>query len=540
LTPLHSEDQFQKAEAHRRIGFRSVLVILFVVEFFLLSAVTLWGFTRITSYLEGEEKRNISELVEKTLKRNETWARTLLESAANSRYIQATFHDKDALYDYSYPILNRWRKQGLRHLNYYTLDGKIRLRVADPNDQTATATKTSWLAAREGKVIFRVEAEQGQVYTFAASPFYGSGREIGIVEMGIDLQPILEEIKTVLGSEVGVVLKGRLTKATDNKIESSAGRETLKTGGKEFKVYRSNLDQNGEIALLVLRDVTFIDQTILRTELLIVAVFGLISASLFWVIINKILKKMDEQSGRLIEANRELELIAYTATHDLKNPIVSLHGMASLLFGKYRDALDEKGKYYVNRIITNTTIMGQLITDLGTLFQIQKKREILTLIQPEEIIKEVLSDCNRKIVQMKIEVRLLSPLPTLIFDRVWLKEIFLNLITNAIKFMGDQSSPLIEIGGRRLKESVEFHVRDNGIGIDPRYRDQVFLIFSRLQDVEAEGTGIGLALVKKIVDLGKGTIWFESKKGEGTTFFFRFPRSATKTPGGTGLRIADR
>ena len=112
----------------------------------------------------------------------------------------------------------------------------------------------------------------------------------------------------------------------------------------------------------------------------------------------------------------------------------------------------------------------------------------------------------------------------MVFDHTCLCKVFLNLISNAVRFMGDQRNPTVEVGGREGDGFVEYYVKDNGIGIDPKYHDTVFKIFQRLKEVPADGTGIGLAIIKKIVEMAGGRIWFESAVGEGTTFIFRIPR----------------
>lgn len=106
--------------------------------------------------------------------------------------------------------------------------------------------------------------------------------------------------------------------------------------------------------------------------------------------------------------------------------------------------------------------------------------------------------------------------------------------------MGDQPSPKVDIGGRDLPEWVEFYVKDNGIGIDPAYHDKIFGLFQRLKEVEVEGTGVGLSIVKKIVDLAGGKIWIESRKGEGTAFFIRFPRKEVEPSTDPNFRIGKK
>ncbi|NKE69744.1 sensor histidine kinase [Candidatus Manganitrophus noduliformans] len=221
---------------------------------------------------------------------------------------------------------------------------------------------------------------------------------------------------------------------------------------------------------------------------------------------------------------QELESVIYTISHDLKSPVVSMQGMASILMEDYAGQLDEKGKHYLQRVIENANYMEQMIMDLLTLSRVgaQKGSEP---VEVRSVVERILDIHQERFAKKGIEIIIQPTFPRLLFDRAQITELFQNLITNAAKFMGDQPCPRIEIGGRESGEWVELYVKDNGIGIDPEYHDRIFGVFQRLKDVEVEGTGVGLSIVKKIVDLAHGTIWIESRKGEGTTFFIRFPKA---------------
>lgn len=229
-------------------------------------------------------------------------------------------------------------------------------------------------------------------------------------------------------------------------------------------------------------------------------------------------------ANEAIEKHKEeLEAFVYTASHDLKAPVVSIYGMASVLMEDYGEKLDQQGKHYLERLMSNAGFMEQLITDLLEFSRVGRREEKPEMLNTEEIIKNVLDQCDLTIKTRSVKVVCLTPLPSIFFDRTRLIQVFLNLISNSIKFMGDQPQPMVEIGGQRIGGSVQFYVKDNGIGIDPQHHHLIFGVFQRLKEVEVEGTGIGLAVVKKIIDLSGGKIWFESKKGEGTTFFFQIP-----------------
>ncbi len=227
--------------------------------------------------------------------------------------------------------------------------------------------------------------------------------------------------------------------------------------------------------------------------------------------------------GEVKMRTAELESFVYTISHDLKSPVVSMNGMASLLMENHSDQLSEKGRYYVQRVISNAAYMEELIQGLLTVSRIGKKREQPEPVDVRSVIAQILDIQKEHFAEKNLEVVIQPSLPPFVFDRTALTQIFQNLITNASKFMGAQPHPKIEIGGGTLKDAVQFYVKDNGIGIDPEYHDRIFGIFQRLKEVEVEGTGVGLSIVKKVIDLAGGKIWIESKKGEGATFFVQLP-----------------
>jgi len=226
----------------------------------------------------------------------------------------------------------------------------------------------------------------------------------------------------------------------------------------------------------------------------------------------------------------ELEAFIYTVSHDLKSPVVSMNGMAGILREEYGQQLDDTARHYLDRIIGNANYMEELIQGLLTLSRIGRMQERQELIEAQEVIQNVLEILQNQLTQRNIAVSVQSPLPHFTFNPIQLAQIFQNLISNAAKFMGDQPHPQIEIGGKEWKGGVEFYVKDNGIGIDPAYHEKIFAIFQRLQDVKVEGTGVGLPIVKKIIDLNGGRIWVESEKGKGATFFIWLPNKNKTQP----------
>lgn len=220
----------------------------------------------------------------------------------------------------------------------------------------------------------------------------------------------------------------------------------------------------------------------------------------------------------------ELDAFVYRVSHDLKAPVVSLYGMASIISEDYAEKLGDQGKHYLSRLMANAGFIERLLADLLAYSRVGRKEANPERLQSDAVVRDVLEKFSNEITQKKIRVEVRSPLPEVLFARAQLEQLFSNLIGNAIRFMGDQPDPVIEIGAVAADTDITFYVRDNGIGIDPQHHQIVFGVFERLKEVETDGTGMGLALVLKILDLAGGNIWIESSKGEGAVFYFSLPK----------------
>jgi len=238
-------------------------------------------------------------------------------------------------------------------------------------------------------------------------------------------------------------------------------------------------------------------------------------------------KELEKKAQELSESNDELNTFVYTVSHDLKSPLVSLQGFSSMLKSEYGDGLDENGRMYIERIQKNSERMGTLIEDLLKLSRVGRTENNLEPVDISDVISEVTSEISVQLAEKGTKMVVMDDMPTLWCDRVMINQIFANLISNANKFMGDDNKkPTIEIGYESNQDGVyQFYVKDNGIGIDAAYHDRIFRIFQRLDDVETEGTGVGLAIVKKMVESSGGTIWVDSAVGEGTTIYFTMPQT---------------
>ena len=237
----------------------------------------------------------------------------------------------------------------------------------------------------------------------------------------------------------------------------------------------------------------------------------------------RIQQKLIEAEKELLRSNQDLDDFAYIASHDLKEPLRGIYNYAKILREEYQESLDEDAQHKVNRMIYLSERMEKLINDLlyyARLGHNKKSYQSTDLNEVIEDIRHMLSD------QKNVNIAIQGTLPTIICNRTRIIDLYLNLITNAIKY-NKSNEKEVEIGFKEgnirgdVKELV-FFVKDNGIGIDKRFHDDIFKIFKRLhkRDAYGGGTGAGLTFVKKIVDRHGGEIWLDSELGKGTTFYF--------------------
>jgi PAS domain S-box-containing protein len=224
---------------------------------------------------------------------------------------------------------------------------------------------------------------------------------------------------------------------------------------------------------------------------------------------------------RELEArNAELERFTYTVSHDLKSPLITIRGFLGHIELAAIEGRKNDVRADMERVYRSTAKMHQLLDDLLELSRIGRVAKTPEEIPFEVIVKDAVDRAHGRLAADGIVVEFDNPLPQVRVDRDRLVEVMQNLIDNAAKFMGDQSEPRIHIGVRDRESERAFFVRDNGAGIEPQYCDRVFNLFDKL-DPKSAGTGIGLALVKRIIEVHGGRIWVESAgKGQGSTFFF--------------------
>lgn len=237
----------------------------------------------------------------------------------------------------------------------------------------------------------------------------------------------------------------------------------------------------------------------------------------------KVEKKLREYSDELNRSNKELEEFAYVSSHDLQEPLRKIQSFSDLLVEEYADKLDD-GKEYLDRITSSAKRMSILIDDLLTFSRVTTKPAVSKPIDLNNILDYTISDLHDRIKKEKGVVNVQSKLPTVMADETHMRQLFQNLLSNALKFHEPGKQPVVDVSATLSEDACTITVSDNGIGIDPKYSKKVFAVFQRLNSKHSyEGTGIGLAVCKKIVERYGGTIHITSTVNVGTTFKITLP-----------------
>lgn len=247
-------------------------------------------------------------------------------------------------------------------------------------------------------------------------------------------------------------------------------------------------------------------------------------------------QQLERYMDELHRSNQELEQFAYVASHDLQEPLRKIKSYLQLIERRYADQLDDDGKEFITYAVDGATRMRALISDLLAYSRVQRNQGQLASIDLNAVVTNVLDTLELKIAKSKATVNY-QHLPIIDGNQQQMTQLFQNLLSNALKFRRDVP-PVIAVNCEAVGDMWMFCVRDNGIGIDPEQTDRIFTIFQRLHQREAyPGTGIGLAICKRVVENHGGQIWVESQLGIGSTFYFTLPmrqednEQATNTPG---------
>ena len=242
------------------------------------------------------------------------------------------------------------------------------------------------------------------------------------------------------------------------------------------------------------------------------------------IVLKELNEQLNNRAGELASSNAELEQFAYIASHDLQEPLRMVTGFLSQIQKKYESQLDEAGRSYIHFAVNGAVRMRKIIQDLLEYSRVGWQKYPYEKIDTNLLLKEVVGVYSNSINEKKIKISWKN-LPKITAGKIPIQQLFQNLIANAIKYQQPGVNPEIIVSGTENKDHWNFAIADNGIGIDSNFFDKIFVIFQRLHNKdEYSGTGIGLAICKKIIDNHKGKIWVESTPEKGSTFYFTIPK----------------
>lgn len=236
-------------------------------------------------------------------------------------------------------------------------------------------------------------------------------------------------------------------------------------------------------------------------------------------------QKVVDRTAQLESVNKDLEAFSYSVSHDLRAPIRAINGYTKILKEDYEEKLDEQGIEVLESIIENSKKMGTLIDDLLAFSKLGRKQVTVSEIDMDDLVRSVKDELTNA-ASDNVPIFNITPLLPANGDRSLIKQVWINLISNAIKYSGYNKEIIIEIGAFEKDQYIVYYVKDYGAGFDMQYYDKLFGVFQRLHSQEEfEGTGIGLAIVQKVVQRHQGLVWAESILGKATTFFFSLPKT---------------
>ncbi len=234
-------------------------------------------------------------------------------------------------------------------------------------------------------------------------------------------------------------------------------------------------------------------------------------------------RRVEERTGQLEAANKELEAFSYSVSHDLRTPLRAIDGFSRILIDDYTDKLDDEGRRLLGVVRDNTARMGQLIDDILKFSRTGRVELNFSQTDMSHLVRDVFDELRSAGGDGKLSLEV-GPLPNALCDSAMMRQVFVNLLSNAIKFSRSKPEPKISVGGRVEGGEAVYYVKDNGVGFDMQYSNKLFGVFQRLHGVtEFEGTGIGLAIVKRVITRHGGRVWAEGVLGEGATIYFALP-----------------
>jgi light-regulated signal transduction histidine kinase (bacteriophytochrome) len=243
---------------------------------------------------------------------------------------------------------------------------------------------------------------------------------------------------------------------------------------------------------------------------------------------------LQRRALELERAYKDMESFTYAASHDLGAPLRIIEGLSHVILEDYADKLDDKGKDLLNRVRNNTEKMSRLITDLLAFSRVSTKEIWKSEFNMEELAQKLVEELNPALGEREVNFEI-KQMPSAYGDPFMISQVLVNLLTNAIKFTRTKDTALIEVSGHAEEDENVYFVRDNGMGFDIQLSDKLFGLFQRLHsEKEVGGSGIGLVIVKNIIEKHGGRVWAEGKPDEGATFYFTLPRVRTNPSGSSG------
>ncbi len=239
--------------------------------------------------------------------------------------------------------------------------------------------------------------------------------------------------------------------------------------------------------------------------------------------------RVRQRTVQFESANKELESFSYSVSHDLRAPLRAISGFSEIIARRHRAELNEEGQHYIDNIVQASARMGQLIDDLLTYARLGRAGVRHEPVALASLVGEISRNMQAHLDEIHATLSIAEGLPAVTGDQTLLSQVFTNLLENAINYHKPGLPPQVSLTYYNEDKEVVFSVKDNGIGILPEYQEKIFIMFQRLHsEEEYPGTGIGLATVRKSVELLGGNVWVESKVGEGSTFFVRLPKESGK------------
>jgi len=231
-------------------------------------------------------------------------------------------------------------------------------------------------------------------------------------------------------------------------------------------------------------------------------------------------ERVKERTSQLESANHELEAFSYSVSHDLRTPLRAIDGFSQVVLDRFGPQLPDDGRRYLGTIRAGAQKMGALIDDLLTFARLNRQALSKRPFDSVKLVREILDELGYPWPERHVQIRF-GELPQSIGDRALLKQVWLNLLSNALKYTCKREDAVLEIGCTKVRGADAFFVRDNGIGFDMRFADKLFGVFQRFHRAEDfEGTGVGLAIVQRIINRHGGRVWAEAAVGKGAVFYF--------------------